>query len=264
MTSRNSPLTKAVLLAAGKGTRMKELTADLPKPMISVGGKPVLEHIVYGLKKAGVERFLVITGYKEEVVRSHFADGSKFGVAIEYACQAVQDGTGRVVDLARDFAGVDPFILSYGDILVAHETYQKVQQAWGSRPLDGLLTLKLGEDVRKGAVVILNEQQDVVDLVEKPNDDEVRDLRARFGDFKPWYNAGIYAFTSKIFDYIRKLQKSPRGEYELTDALRQMIHAKCKYGGMIIDDYWIDVRDPEVVKEANRQWKKSETFKAEG
>src|SRR2546423_2222296 len=103
---------QAVLLAAGRGTRMRELTADLPKPMIVVRGKPVLQHIVEGLRGAGVQRFLVIVGYHADAVRNHFAD------AVEYATQIVQDGTGRVVDLAREFVGDSPFVLSYGDILV--------------------------------------------------------------------------------------------------------------------------------------------------
>ena len=86
----------AIILAAGKGTRMKELTNDLPKPMLVVRGKPILLHIIDGLRAAGVTDFLLIVGYKAEVVREFFGDGSAFGVRIEYTTQVVQDGTGRV------------------------------------------------------------------------------------------------------------------------------------------------------------------------
>ena len=96
---------KAVLLAAGRGTRMRELTDDLPKPMIAVRGKPILLHIVEGLRDAGVERFLIVVGYRAEVVRDFFGDGHCFGTRVEYVTQEVQDGTGRVVDLAREFSG---------------------------------------------------------------------------------------------------------------------------------------------------------------
>src|SRR4029077_17756424 len=95
---------KAVILAAGRGTRMRELTADLPKPMIAVRGKPVLQHIVEGLRNAGVKRFLAIVGYRADVVRDHFGD------ELEYVMQVVQDGTGRVVDLAREFVNGSPFV----------------------------------------------------------------------------------------------------------------------------------------------------------
>src|SRR4026208_1089803 len=90
---------KAVVLAAGRGTRMRELTNDVPKPMIEVRGKPVLQHIVQGLCDAGVRRFLIIVGYHAERVRNFFRDGQHHNVAIEYATQTVQDGTGRVVNL---------------------------------------------------------------------------------------------------------------------------------------------------------------------
>src|SRR5215207_182730 len=114
----DSRITKAVLLAAGRGTRMRELTEDLPKPMIPVRGKPILLHIVEGLKAAGVTDFLIVVGYRADVVKAFFGDGSKFGIRTSYETQVVQDGTGRVVELARNFAGSDPFVLSYGDILI--------------------------------------------------------------------------------------------------------------------------------------------------
>src|SRR4029079_3508121 len=117
---------KAVILAAGKGTRMRELTAELPKPMIEVRGKPVLQHIVEGLRQAGIARFLIVVGYRADVVKNFFGDGAAFGAQIEYATQVVQDGTGRVVELARDFAGASPFILGYGDILVDFSNYRRL------------------------------------------------------------------------------------------------------------------------------------------
>src|SRR5436305_816860 len=117
---------KAVLLAAGKGTRMRDLTADLPKPMIKVRNKPVLLHIIEGLQTAGIKDFLIIVGYRGDVVRDYFGDGSCFGLRIKYATQVVQDGTGRVVELARDYVCDGPFVLSYGDILVDPANYRQL------------------------------------------------------------------------------------------------------------------------------------------
>src|SRR5205809_4586032 len=94
---------KAVLLAAGRGTRMRELTADLPKPMIKVRNKPILLHIIEGLQSAAIKDFLIVVGYQGNTVRDYFGDGTCFGLRITYATQVVQDGTGRVVDLAREF-----------------------------------------------------------------------------------------------------------------------------------------------------------------
>ena len=117
---------KAVLLAAGRGTRMRDFTAELPKPMIKVRNKPVLLQIIEGLQSAGIKDFLIVIGYRGDVVQSYFGDGTCFGLRIKYATQVVQDGTGRVVDLARDFVCEGPFILSYGDILVDPRNYQSL------------------------------------------------------------------------------------------------------------------------------------------
>ena len=86
---------KAVILAAGKGTRMGDLTEETPKPMLPVEGRPILEHILTGLRESGIQEFCLITGWKAEVIESHFGDGSAFGVQIHYVRQEVQDGTGK-------------------------------------------------------------------------------------------------------------------------------------------------------------------------
>src|SRR6266481_1622177 len=117
---------RAVLLAAGRGTRMRELTNEIPKPMIEVRGKPVLQHIVEGLRDAAVRKFLIIVVYHADTVRNFFGDGRRHDVTIQYATQPVQDGTGRVVNLARDFTGRSPFVLSYGDILISPENYERI------------------------------------------------------------------------------------------------------------------------------------------
>src|SRR6187431_3442741 len=112
-------ITRAVLLAAGRGTRMGNLTEALPKPMLEVRGKPVLQHIVEGLRDAGLTDFLIVVGWRAEVVREFFQAGTQLGVRIAYTTQTELNGTGKVVELARPFVGSEPFVLSYGDILIA-------------------------------------------------------------------------------------------------------------------------------------------------
>src|SRR5258706_514718 len=117
---------KAVILAAGKGTRMRDLTNEQPKPMLKVQGKPILEHIVEGLISAGIREIFIVTGFRAEVVEAHFGDGKKWGVRMAYGRQAVQDGTGKAPEMAQDFVDTDAFLLTYGDILVKPETYQQM------------------------------------------------------------------------------------------------------------------------------------------
>src|SRR5580658_5406049 len=108
---------KAVILAAGKGTRMGGLTSQMPKPMLPVHGKPILEHILQGLMEAGVRDFFIVTGFRAEVVESYFGDGKKWGARIHYGRQVEQNGTGKAPEVAKEFAADGDFVLTYGDIL---------------------------------------------------------------------------------------------------------------------------------------------------
>ena len=230
---------KAVLLAAGKGSRMKELTNDIPKPMLEVRGKPILLHIVEGLAAAGVTDFCIVVGYRADVVRDFFGDGSRFGVRVHYVTQVVQDGTGRVVELAKEFAGNDPFVLSYGDILIDAANYQRIV-ALGAA--EGLVTVKHNEgEIAKGGCVVVNERFELTDLIEKPAGKAP----------SPWYNAGVYSFRPSIFDFTSRLQLSPRGEYELTDAIRDLGQSGKVVQVVELSGDWADVRDPEVLASLN-------------
>jgi UDP-N-acetylglucosamine diphosphorylase / glucose-1-phosphate thymidylyltransferase / UDP-N-acetylgalactosamine diphosphorylase / glucosamine-1-phosphate N-acetyltransferase / galactosamine-1-phosphate N-acetyltransferase len=232
---------KAVLLAAGRGTRMRELTADLPKPMIEVRGKPVLQHIVEGLREAGVREFLIIVGYRADAVQNFFGDGSRYSIEIQYTTQAVQDGTGRVVDLARNFAGDSPFVLSYGDILVDPANYKRLLNL--PQEVEAIISVTRGEDVSKGGAVFLNEEMELVDLREKSKPGEPTSR---------WYNAGIYTFRLSIFEFTAKLKPSPRGEYELTDAIRALAQSGKKVQAIELTGDWTDVRDPEILARLNQ------------
>jgi dTDP-glucose pyrophosphorylase len=231
---------RAVLLAAGRGTRMREMTADLPKPMLEVRGKPVLQHMVEGLREAGVREFLIIVGYYADAVRNFFGDGSRYNVKVQYATQIVQDGTGRVVALARNFVERLPFVLSYGDILVDPANYKRLLDLPGD--VEAIITVKRGEDVSKGGAVFLNDRMELVDLREKSSPGEPT---------SPWYNAGIYTFRPSIFEFTAKLKPSPRGEYELTDAIRELAQSGKNVKALELTGEWADVRDPTVLATLN-------------
>jgi dTDP-glucose pyrophosphorylase len=230
---------KTVVLAAGRGTRMRELTADLPKPMIEVRGKPVLQHIIEGLRDAGIRDVLIVVGYRADAVQNFFGDGSHYNIAIQYATQAVQDGTGRVVNLARGFVSDSPFILSYGDIWVDPANYKRVVDL--PDEVEAIVTVTRGEDVRKGGAVFLNEEMELLDIREKSEANEETS----------WYNAGLYTFRPSIFRLTAKLKPSPRGEYELTDAIRALAQSGKKVKAIELTGEWADVRDPEILVRLN-------------
>lgn len=234
-------MTKAVLLAAGRGTRMRELTSELPKPMIAVRGKPILLHIVEGLRAAGVTDVLIVVGYRAEVVRQFFGDGAARAVRMTYATQIEQNGTGKVVELARAFVGDDPFVLSYGDILIEPSNYRRLTTL--AEDTAALVSVKRNQDVSQGGAVFVNERFELIDLREKPQPNEPT---------SPWYNAGVYAFRPSIFDFTARLELSPRGEYELTDAIRALAHSGEKVQAFELTGAWADVRDPEILAALNR------------
>ena len=267
---------KAVILAAGKGTRMKELTEEVPKPMLLAKGKPILEHILEGLLQAGIRDVFIVTGFRADVIENHFGDGSKWNARITYGRQEVQDGTGKAPEIAKSFVGAASFILTYGDILVEPRTYQRMIRRYNEGYFSGVITVTSGKDVTQGGITVtrgedvtkggitVTRREDVTKggmnlfddefclkrLVEKPSLAQLEALRQE-GLLRPndplWYNAGIYIFKPSLFEFTARLQKSPRGEYELTDAVNGLLAAHHKLAGLEIEGRWVDVRDPEVL-----------------
>lgn len=219
---------------------MKELTNETPKPMLKVQGKPILQHIIEGLREAGVTRVLIVVGWRAEVVQEHFGDGSGHGVAVEYVTQVVQDGTGRVVELAKEFAGSAPFVLSYGDILIDPANYRRLVELGDA---EAFVSVKHNPgEIAKGGAIFVDDAFTVTDVREKPGPGEPT---------SPWYNAGVYTFRPSIFEFTAKLEKSPRGEYELTDAIRALAQSSERVRAVELTGDWADVRDPEVLADLN-------------
>jgi dTDP-glucose pyrophosphorylase len=242
---------KAVILAAGKGTRMGELTNQVPKPMLEVRGQPILEHILRGLLDAGIRDFFIVTGFRAEVIESFFGDGSKWQARINYGRQLVADGTGRAPEVAKSFVGDSAFLLTYGDILVPPETYRRMINRFGEGSFSGVITVTRGQDVTKGGLDFFDDEFCLKRVVEKPSAQQLEELR-REGLLRPgepvWYNAGIYIFKPAVYAFTDMLQKSPRGEYELTDAISAMVRADHTLAGLEIEGRWVDVRDPAVLE----------------
>ena len=235
---------------------MRELTNELPKPMLPVHGKPILEHIVEGLVGAGIRDIFIVTGFRAEVIEDHFASGSKWKANIRYGRQLVQDGTGKAPELAREFIGASPFVLTYGDILVRPETYPRMIHRYNEHYFSGVVTVTASEDVTKGGLLFFDQNFCLLDVLEKPTAEEITALRSE-GRLNPgdvaWYNAGIYIFRPSLFEFTGRLTKSPRGEYELTDALKGLIHGHHPIAGLKIEGLWVDVRDPEILAALERE-----------
>lgn len=231
---------KAVVLAAGKGTRMKEITDSIPKPMVEVGGRPMLWQVLTALGRAGVSDAAVIVGYRADVIRDYFGDGGDIGVRVSYFTQETQDGTGRAADPARDFLRDGPFFFTFGDILTEPEAYRQMAQAFESEETDLLLAVRTVDDPYKGAAVYVRDGL-VERLVEKP---------PKGTSTTNYINAGIFVTRPVLFDYTARLKLSERGEYEIPDAIRMMIADGLAVRAFELADYWRDVGTPEDLEAA--------------
>lgn len=230
---------KAVILAAGKGTRMGALTKDMPKPLIPVAGKPVLEHIVTRLSNAGVKEFVFITRYLAEKIRDYFGDGSKFGIKVDYVLQSDKYGTGAALYEAKDLVGKDePVMMTYGDIITPACNYSGAISVFGSKTCEAVMTLNYVEDPWRGGAVYIGEDGKVNKIVEKPPKGEVS---------SHWNSAGIFVFQPAIFKYLERLQPSPRGEYELPDAINAMITDGLPVYPYYLEGAWRDVGTVEDI-----------------
>lgn len=223
---------KALILAAGKGERMKPLTNTMPKVMLPVAGKPIMEHLLEEAKRAGIKEFIIIIGYYSDVVRGYFGDGAKWGVHISYVMQKNQLGTADAIIRARGNLGGN-FIALNGDCIIRSTDIKRLASA----KTDTIgVTERL--DVR-GYGVVSTEGKRVLSIEEK----------AEFpkGNL---VNTGAYLFSQNIFEEIEKTQESVRGEYEITTSLEQMIAGGKDVFNERLDSF-IDVSYPWDILSAN-------------
>jgi len=228
---------KCVILAAGEGKRMHPLTFTRPKVMLPIANKPILEWNFLNAVDAGLTEFVFIVGYKSEMVRNYFGDGTNWGVSIDYLNQGKALGTAHAIGMVENF--VDDFIVLCGDTIFGKEDFQNIAK---NKMSMGLVEIENA----KGYGIVKFEGKRIVQIYEKMENPVSNVI-----------NAGIYHFDSKIFDYIHKTVKSPRGEYEITDSINLLIKRENMEG--IFQKEWRDVVYPWHLLDANEEvLKKSE------
>lgn len=226
---------KAVILAAGKGTRMKEITKAIPKPMVKIKGKPLLEYIITYIKNAGISEFGIVVGYKQSIVQDYFANGAAHGINITYIEQKVQNGTGAALDLAASFVKNDPFFFTFGDVITLPENYSGMLKFYNTQKCDALLGLNTEDDPYRGAAVYIDDKNTIVRMVEKP---------PKGASTTNLNNSGIMILTPDVFEYTPRIQLSARGEYELTDVFGMLKEDNRSLKGYVLSGYWKDVGTP--------------------
>jgi NDP-sugar pyrophosphorylase family protein len=185
---------KAMVLAAGAGSRMGELTRDLPKPMLNVQGRPILEHILRNLAKHGFREVVLNLHYHPHVIQDHFGDGSALGLALTYIHEPYLLGTaGSVRNAAAFLQGQEPFLLHYGDVLTDQDLGAMVQTHLRK---GAQATLLLHQRAHSNSVVLVDEALRVTRLLERPTEAE------RAGVASPWVNSGVYLLDPMVLQHI--------------------------------------------------------------
>jgi len=185
---------KAMVLCAGFGTRLGDLTREIPKPMLPLQGRPILEYIIANLRAHGFGDIAVNLHFLPEVVRGHFGDGSKMGVSISYSDEERLLGTaGGLKKMEAFLSGSDPFLAHYGDIVTDQDFSAMLAF---HRQRGALATLLLHQRAKSNSVVTLDDESRIVGFLERPSEE------ARRGATSNWVNSGICLCSPEIFKHI--------------------------------------------------------------
>jgi glucose-1-phosphate thymidylyltransferase len=232
---------KGVILHGGHGTRLRPLTHTGPKQLIPVANKPISQYVLEDLRDSGVKEIAIILGdIHPEKVKEHYGDGSRFGVKITYIHQGDPKGIAHAVGLCEEFTGAEDFVVYLGDNLLKGGAKKHIKSFMNS-DLDAMILLCQVKNPQLFGVAKFGEDGKLVGLVEKPKKPP-----------SPYALTGIYLFRPVIFDVIRKLKPSWRGELEITEAIHLLVVGGYKVGHHIVGGWWKDTGTPEDILEANR------------
>jgi NDP-sugar pyrophosphorylase family protein len=228
----------AIVLAAGRGNRLRPLTDSLPKVLVPISGKPLLAFHLEALRSAGVLRVVLVVGYRATQVQQFVGDGARFGLDADYVTQVEPLGTGDAVRVARDKIHSDSMLVCYGDVFLPQEADLFRRFLRDSRPkMAGAQVLAGG---RFGRLTTLTREGRTV-LV---------GLQEKDGRPTPaLVNAGLYLLPRRVLDIVDRLPLSPRGEIELTDAVLYLATHESEVEIVEVGP-WTDIADKEDVAQA--------------
>jgi len=186
---------KAMILSAGYGTRLGNLTKDLPKPMLDINGKPMLEYIINNLKKAGFTDLMINLHFMPEKIKSYFGNGENFGVKITYVYEKELLGTaGGVKNVENFFKKTnEPFLVHYGDVVNEQDFTEMLKF---HKEKNALATLLLHQRKKSNSVVCLDNENRIVDFLERPSEEERKGIKS------PWVNSGVCICSLEVLDLI--------------------------------------------------------------
>jgi NDP-sugar pyrophosphorylase family protein len=238
---------KALILAAGEGTRLRPLTLHMPKPMVPIANRPLLEWIVAGLRDAGVHDLAINLNYKPEAITQHFGDGSRFDIKITYSYEQRLLGSAGAARRLRSWVGPHPLLVVYGDVLSDVDVreladFHALQRRVHPNLQASLCLYRVSNPTEVG-LVRLDRDQRITRFVEKPRLEEV---------FTDVANAGLCIVEPTVLERIPDEAVYDFGR-DVFPSLLEQGDTIC--GWMLPENaYLIDIGSPEKYERANREW----------
>jgi bifunctional UDP-N-acetylglucosamine pyrophosphorylase/glucosamine-1-phosphate N-acetyltransferase len=210
--------------------------------MIPVAGKPIVEHVIFAIRSAGIRSIVLVTRYRSELVKKHIGNGSKLGVTVDYVDQPDISGTASAISMAQDQVGSNDFLVAYGDLVVTPRAIKRVVDTYrkkGRKPTIGLIPVSRPESY--GMAKVSGDL--LTEIIEKPSQSQSPSNLA---------NTGIYVLNPTIFDHLQTTLRSGRGEFEITDTISSLAKTGTPVAWARIDPSdWQDIGKPWDVLAAN-------------
>ncbi|QKW21669.1 glucose-1-phosphate thymidylyltransferase [Kitasatospora sp. NA04385] len=232
---------KALVLSGGSGTRLRPFTYSMPKQLIPIANRPVIEHVLDGIRALGVTEVGVVVGERRPEIEAVLGDGSALGVRITYLSQQQPLGLAHAVSVAREFLGDDDFVMYLGDNMLPQGVTEIAAEFRAERPSAQVVVCKV-PDPRAFGVAEVDPDGRVLRLVEKPAQPR-SDLAL----------VGVYFFTPDIHRAVAAIVPSARGELEITDAIQWLVAEGADVRAREYSGYWKDTGRVEDVLECNRE-----------
>ncbi len=230
---------KALILAAGQGTRLRPVTLTMPKSLVPVANRWLINYALDALKTAGLTDIGIVVNSLDSPIVTNLQDGAALGVKIEYIVQDEQLGLAHATALCRDFVGGEPFTVFLGDNIF-QDRMTGLLTSFAASDSEAAVVLGSVSDPKRFGIAEIDNGR-IVRVVEKPQD--------------PPSNlaiAGVYLFRPSIFDAIQRIKPSGRNELEITDAIQVLIDDKLPVASYQLGGWWIDAGKPNAIIMANQ------------
>ncbi len=239
---------KGLILSGGAGTRLRPITHTSAKQLVPIANKPILFYGIEDMAAAGITEIGIVVGDTRDEIMAAVGDGSQFGVDVTFIPQDAPRGLAHCVLIAEPFLGTDDFVMYLGDNMLEQGLTEFVRNFEAeregnllARPASAQILLKEVDNPRSFGVAEIDADGEVVRLVEKPEN--------------PPSNlalVGVYLFDRNIFEAVREIKPSPRGELEITDAIQWLIDAGHRVRHEVLEGWWIDTGKKDPLLECNR------------